>query len=537
MEQPEATAGNARAIAACAAAGLLGFLFFFRPITDDDVWLHFAAGRWILEHGAVPMVDAFSFTAPGTRYVDHEWLAQLVFEAIRRVGGLTTFRASLALAAGGAYSLFAAAALRFRAPAGAVFVGSLYALSLQWHLARLRPHLLTLLFLAILVHAFLARDRRLGWRGWLGFAALIVAWGNTHAAAVIAPAVLGIAAASCFAAGSLARARRLAILAGAAAVLLLVNPYGFDVYRYAFETQALAPLIPEWKPLIALTTDALQIAQQSPGSDFRPQVISVGFLAAATLPLAAWALAAARRAARAGSAPPIDPVLALPAAVFCLLPFLANRHDLFIVVPVCFDVAAVGALAAAIPTLRWPARAAAALAAIVAISGLAKDAMYRYPKYAEGGGAFADVWDPHTPSRAVAWVNRAGVEGNCVGRLAWGGYLLFHSYPRLKVAFDGRITTYGAAIYHDIVGFLQGRKDEEVAAKYGFDLAIVQPYVFGFGKPREDPTFVAPDRSQNWVIVYRDEDLMREGAAVVALRRGSPLFEKNMERVRAAPPK
>ena len=123
-----------------------------------------------------------------------------------------------------------------------------------------------------------------------------------------------------------------------------------------------------------------------------------------------------------------------------------------------------------------------------------------------------------------------------MGRLAWGGYLLFHSYPRLKVAFDGRITTYGAAIYHDIVGFLQGRKDEEVAAKYGFDLAIVQPYVFGFGKPREDPTFVAPDRSQNWVIVYRDEDLMREGAAVVALRRGSPLFEKNMERVRAAPP-
>mgnify|MGYP003693601639 CR=1 FL=1 len=164
-----------------------------------------------------------------------------------------------------------------------------------------------------------------------------------------------------------------------------MNPYGFDVYRYAFETQALAPLIPEWKPLIALTTDALQIAQQSPGSDFRPQVISVGFLAAATLPLAAWALAAARRRARRECPPSIRSSRSRPRS-FCLLPFLANRHDLFIVVPVCFDVAAVGALAAAIPTLRWPARAAAALAAIVAISGLAKDAMYRYPKYAEGAG-------------------------------------------------------------------------------------------------------------------------------------------------------
>jgi hypothetical protein len=84
-----------------------------------------------------------------------------------------------------------------------------------------------------------------------------------------------------------------------------------------------------------------------------------------------------------------------------------------------------------------------------------------------------------------------------------------------------------------MVDFNRGRRCAEVAAKYGFDFAVVQPYLFGYGKPREDPRFEAPNLTGEWIEVYRDADLIREGSAVVALRRASPLFERNLARVKA----
>jgi hypothetical protein len=35
---------------------------------DGDVSWHIAAGRWIIEHRAVPVTDPFSFTMPGTAW-------------------------------------------------------------------------------------------------------------------------------------------------------------------------------------------------------------------------------------------------------------------------------------------------------------------------------------------------------------------------------------------------------------------------------------------------------------------------------------
>jgi hypothetical protein len=214
-----------------AAAGAAAFLFFFRPITDDDVWLHFAAGRWILDHARIPDVDEFSCTAAGAAYVDHEWLAQAAFELVRRAFGVGGFRAFLALAPAVAYALFARTALRLRARPVAVLAAVALSLALQWHLARLRPHLWTLLFTAILTDGYLARPRPPGVKGWIGFAALILTWGNSHAAAVIAPALLGAGCAGAWLARDAVRAKGLALLTAGAAALLIDYPYGGGVYR------------------------------------------------------------------------------------------------------------------------------------------------------------------------------------------------------------------------------------------------------------------------------------------------------------------
>src|SRR5215472_16703885 len=49
-----------------------------RPVTDRDFWLHAATGRWIVEHAQLPSHDLFTYTVPGHRWVNHEYLSEVV---------------------------------------------------------------------------------------------------------------------------------------------------------------------------------------------------------------------------------------------------------------------------------------------------------------------------------------------------------------------------------------------------------------------------------------------------------------------------
>ncbi len=515
-------------------AGALAFGFFLRPIHDDDVWLHFAAGRWMIEHRAIPAVDDFSFTAPGVPYVDHEWLAQLLFEGVRRTAGLDGFRVLLAAIAAGAFVVASRTVLRLGGTARAAIVVTLCGLLLDWHLARLRPHLITLLLTAILVDRFVVLDAPLRARRWVGLALLVVPWANAHAAAVIAPAILGSAALGAALGGAPARARRLALLTLGSGAFLLVNPYGVAIGHYAFQTQDLAHLIPEWKSLATLVTDPAETSRIGPGNDFRAQFVLVAVLALVSI-LGALGSFFRRRgdaqAARFG-----DPALALPSVGLALAPFVANRHDLFLLVPLVHCAAFLSDLARLSTRAAIAVRALAWAAALTAATGLVRDAAVRLPRYAEAaGGVLGSVWKGHEPFDAVAFLERSGIEGNCLNRPPWGGYLLYRLHPRVRVAFDGRITTLGADVYRDVRDFQNGQRVAETAERYGVDFLLVQPWVLGYGKPPDNPAYVAADFGRDWVEVYRDADPGREGSAVVALRRQSPLFEQNLARVRALP--
>jgi hypothetical protein len=528
----ERRAGRLGWLAAVAAAAA-GFVYFYRPIHDDDVWLHFAAGRWILEHLRPPSVDSFSCTSPGAPYVDHEWLAQALFESLRRLGGLPLFRAALAACAGGAFAVAARTMGRAGASAGGAILAVASALLLDWHLARLRPHLLSLLLTVLVVHLAIARTAPLRGRTAVAILALAVVWANVHGAAVIAPALLLLAAAGAWLGADRARASRLAALSAGAAACLLVNPYGLEIYRYAFATQELAPLIPEWKPLLVLIRDPELLSRRTPGNDFRSQVVYVSILAAATIALAGWTFVEARAARRRGRLPAGDPALAAPAAALALLPFQANRHDLFLIVPLVFCAITAAALARRHPRLATATRVSGWVAGAIVALALTRDAAYRFPRYREASGSWIpDVWPPHEPFAAVEFLERTGIEGCCLNRAPWGGYLLYRRFPSVRVAFDGRITTLGADVYRDVFDFFNGARCAEVAERYGFDLLLAPPWLFGFEKPLGAPGYVAPDLSRDWLIVYRDADPRLEGSAVVALRRASPLFERNLERAR-----
>lgn len=62
---------------------------------DGDMAHHVAMGDHLLRHGWIDS-DVFSFTMAGERVVAYEWLAQLAYASIHRLGGI----AGVAIGAG-----------------------------------------------------------------------------------------------------------------------------------------------------------------------------------------------------------------------------------------------------------------------------------------------------------------------------------------------------------------------------------------------------------------------------------------------------
>ena len=68
---------------------------------DPDVWWHLKAGEWIIEHGSLPVEDAFSSHGQGNAWTAYSWLPEVTLAALHRAFGLrgiVLFTAALAAA-------------------------------------------------------------------------------------------------------------------------------------------------------------------------------------------------------------------------------------------------------------------------------------------------------------------------------------------------------------------------------------------------------------------------------------------------------
>lgn len=63
---------------AIVAVFCLVFIKAHRAIFDLDIWLHLKTGEFIFQNKHIPFQDIFSFSIQGRRWIDHEWLFQLI---------------------------------------------------------------------------------------------------------------------------------------------------------------------------------------------------------------------------------------------------------------------------------------------------------------------------------------------------------------------------------------------------------------------------------------------------------------------------
>jgi hypothetical protein len=233
-------------------------------LIDPDTMWQITVGQWILDHGAVPDTDVYSFTMRGQPWISTQWLAQLLYAKAYAIAGWSGPVVLAASAIAASFALLAKfLSRRLSESTTLVFIAAALALTVPHLLAR--PHVLAMPVMVAWVGGLIAAaDRRGAPSFWL--LPLMVLWANLHGGFVfglvlVAPIALdAILCAEVKMRKSLAL--RWAAFAAAALVASCCTPYGWNSLLASRKILGLGdalPLIMEWKAADFGSIGALEI--------------------------------------------------------------------------------------------------------------------------------------------------------------------------------------------------------------------------------------------------------------------------------------
>ena len=235
----------------------------------QDGWLALIAGRLIVAHG-IPTHDYFTVMAHGVRWVDQQWLAQLVMYELVRVGGLQLMTVLYVLATSAA---FAGAIAAGRALGGeeldvlavtlpGAFFYLVTAVSIRTQ-GFAYPLFVTTLWLLASDLRTAQRGRRVYW-----VLPLLVLWANLHGSATMGAGLAGLYGLIVLLRS--VRSRGLSGLRDGRALLfivasplsLLATPYGTGMihyYRVTLTNPEFGRVVPEWMPITSVPILAIPL--------------------------------------------------------------------------------------------------------------------------------------------------------------------------------------------------------------------------------------------------------------------------------------
>ncbi len=245
-------------VCALVSLTLLGIPYHF----SQDGWLALIAGRVIAEHG-VPHHDYFTNMAYGVRWVDQQWLAQLLMYELVRVGGMQLLTVLYVLLTSAAFAGAIAAARSLGAedlhvlatlPACAFFY-LMTAVTIRTQGFAYPLFVATMWLLASEARSPVRRTRAY----WIF--PMLVLWGNLHGSVTLGIGLSVLYGLTLLFSGLRTRGiRGLADGRGLAFVVLspltlLATPYGTEIihyYRVTLTNPEFSRLVTEWKPATSI---------------------------------------------------------------------------------------------------------------------------------------------------------------------------------------------------------------------------------------------------------------------------------------------
>jgi hypothetical protein len=121
------------------------------------------------------------------------------------------------------------------------------------------------------------------------------------------------------------------------------------------------------------------------------------------------------------------------------------------------------------------------------------------------------------PSRAVAFIVANEAHGNFFNPLGWGGYLLWHLPPEMKISVDGRSSTvYSRDILADTYRFYANEASADVPLERGADFVLVEA---------KSPVVPTMNSDARWRLVYEDKDALVYAGPTEAGKRLTTLLD------------
>jgi hypothetical protein len=420
------------------AFGMVLALGFFvmaaRGISDPDFWWHLRTGELIIQTHSVLRTDPFSFTRFGRRWVNHEWLSDVLIFAVYRAAGFGGLIVSFAAVTAATFLLI------YRRCEGRPYFAAFLTLwgaqaaILSWGV---RPQMFTLLLATVFLLIIDRSDERPAILWWT--VPLSLLWVNLHAGyavgiGLLALALIGAFLEAAFVSGQYARLnenrRTLALAFVACLAVVPLNPNGARLFWYPLETlrsRTMQAYINEWF---------------SP--DFH-QARYLFFLAMLLTTLVMVAIFPRRVRPRE--------ILFLSVALFAAL--RSVRHIpvfVLIAVPVLSKLPASWVEKGKPPAWLFPPkprpgtwRTSVLNAVIVALFATLTLARIRHVVRDQ-----PQLEADHFPARAVEFVRSQQPSAPVLNYYNWGGYFIWKLYPDYRVFIDGRADLYGDRFMNDL---------------------------------------------------------------------------------------
>lgn len=463
-----------------AALILLALRPLLTPIRPHDFWWHMATGRLIVQTGAIPSIDQFSYTQAGQPFYNQGWLAQLLMYGLYQAGGLPLLLIAQALVIVLAYGLLLRIVVlrtgRLRLGVGLALL-SMAVVFDNW-LIRPQSYALPLFaaFLLILTEFRMGRANRL----WL-LPLLMILWVNMHGTFVLGLVLIGLTFVGMLAERRMSAAdlhlssfilHPLLLWSALTALAMLLNPRGPSVIGYVrglLGSSAVTTLVTEWAP-------------PTP-HDLNGALFFIFVLVCIVV------LAAARKC------PPVtDMLLFVP---FLWLAFGGTRHIIW------FDMVALPLVAVQLATLL-PAPSARRTGGSSMLNGLLIGTLLLllvaglpWFKPALFPPSLGALLSPDTPVAAVEALKRDPARPQRLFHTEGYGSYLIWAAPEQPVFIDTRIELYPYAQWIDYIELGQGHNVAALLQKYNIDGLLLS-------KEQQMPLIRAVRSDPAWSLRYED---------------------------------
>ncbi len=403
-------------------------------LTDADTGYHIRAGDYILDNHFVPKHDIFSYHSPPISWTAHEWLSEVVMALLHQAAGLTgvvlffVFLISLTYAL-----LFHFMRIHGRNIIVDVLIVLFVVLSSQIHWLA-RPHIFSLLFMVIWHHILIQYQCDRAKCLYLLPPTMLI-WVNLHGGYLTGFILTGTYLLGNLVTGvrlegeererAFRKVKMLGYVVIACLLVSLLNPAGYRILFFPFR-------------LVTETYIMDNVGEFLSPNFHKP--IPFKYLLLTLICI----LAVSRK--------PLDFIEVVLVLLFTNMSLFSARYiPLFAIIVAPILSGQAESLLNAVSGSRWVSSLEKRGRRIASIDSSARGSWW--PAAAVilvlilvSTGQVEFVFDDRIkPVAAVEFLKREHIDGRMYNNDEWGDYLIYASFPRYKVFFDGRSDMYGTA--------------------------------------------------------------------------------------------